>query len=264
MKVVVCAIAKNEEQYVNEWLRHYLSIGVDHFYIYDNNDERNLIDAIDEQCKPFTTIIPIHGRRDRHVQHRVYEEFYTKYGKEFDWCLFIDLDEFLVGTSDVKKLLQNKAYQPYAQIRVVWQLFGDGGLLRRNEDAALLSTITQPAPFVEGLSTQGKCIVRGNLPGVRCRSAHCLYDRTGHVLRQCMISGRPAGEHTYDLGNLAFNETVRLNHYMTKTLPEFVRQKLNRSDAVFVDKTLALDYFWRLNEKTPEKLAWLKENGYEL
>ena len=48
---------------------------------------------------------------------------------------------------------------------------------------------------------------------------------------------------------------------MTKSLSEFCNQKLKRTDAVFAD-TLTLNYFWRINKKTPEKLAWLKEHGY--
>ena len=47
---------------------------------------------------------------------------------------------------------------------------------------------------------------------------------------------------------------------MTKSLSEFVDQKLNRNDAVY-NQALTLDYFWRINKKTPEKLEWLKERG---
>ena len=47
---------------------------------------------------------------------------------------------------------------------------------------------------------------------------------------------------------------------MTKSLSEFVEQKLNRNDAVFNVK-VKLDYYWRINKKTPEKLKWLEERG---
>ena len=38
MNVVVCAMAKNEHKYINEWVAHYLGLGVDKIYIYDNDD----------------------------------------------------------------------------------------------------------------------------------------------------------------------------------------------------------------------------------
>ena len=47
---------------------------------------------------------------------------------------------------------------------------------------------------------------------------------------------------------------------MTKTLKEFVEQKLNRNDAVY-NQALKIDYFWRINKKTTKKLAYLKNIG---
>ena len=49
---------------------------------------------------------------------------------------------------------------------------------------------------------------------------------------------------------------------MTKSLSEFINQKLNRNDAVF-NVSLKLDYYWRINKKTPEKIAYLKNLGLE-
>ena len=48
---------------------------------------------------------------------------------------------------------------------------------------------------------------------------------------------------------------------MTKSLSEFVNQKMNRTDAVFGNINIKLDYYWRINKKTPQKLEWLKERG---
>ena len=38
MQVVVCAMAKNEHLYIKDWVNHYLRIGFDKIYIYDNDD----------------------------------------------------------------------------------------------------------------------------------------------------------------------------------------------------------------------------------
>ena len=37
MKIGICLIIKNENDYLEEWLIHYRSLGVDKFFIYDNN-----------------------------------------------------------------------------------------------------------------------------------------------------------------------------------------------------------------------------------
>ena len=38
MKVAVCAIAKNENLYIREWVEWYKNLGVSKIFLYDNND----------------------------------------------------------------------------------------------------------------------------------------------------------------------------------------------------------------------------------
>ena len=40
MKVYVCALAKNEHLYINEWVNHYVKLGVDKIFIFDNDDSK--------------------------------------------------------------------------------------------------------------------------------------------------------------------------------------------------------------------------------
>ena len=38
IKVCLCAIAKDENLYISDFLKYYKKLGYDHIYIYDNND----------------------------------------------------------------------------------------------------------------------------------------------------------------------------------------------------------------------------------
>ena len=38
MKVALIGICRYANEYVEEWINHYLSIGIDHIYLCDNND----------------------------------------------------------------------------------------------------------------------------------------------------------------------------------------------------------------------------------
>lgn len=40
--LAVCVIIKNEARYLAEWIVYHQLVGVDHFYIYDNNSEDDL------------------------------------------------------------------------------------------------------------------------------------------------------------------------------------------------------------------------------
>jgi hypothetical protein len=55
-----------------------------------------------------------------------------------------------------------------------------------------------------------------------------------------------------------------IRHYKTKTLSEFCDQKLNTTRVFDQTKKRTIDYFFRVNEKTPEKIAYLKSRGIEV
>ena len=47
-KLSICAIIKNENVYLEEWLNYYLLIGVEHFYLYDNESKIPIKDTLKE------------------------------------------------------------------------------------------------------------------------------------------------------------------------------------------------------------------------
>mgnify|MGYP002522247983 CR=1 FL=1 len=38
-RISICGIFKNESRFLKEWMEYYVMIGVDHFYMYNNNSE---------------------------------------------------------------------------------------------------------------------------------------------------------------------------------------------------------------------------------
>jgi cellulose synthase/poly-beta-1,6-N-acetylglucosamine synthase-like glycosyltransferase len=44
--LVICAIFKNESRYIYEWLSYHHSIGVDAFYLYNNNSTDDTVEII--------------------------------------------------------------------------------------------------------------------------------------------------------------------------------------------------------------------------
>lgn len=86
MKVVVVCIAKDEDNYVEEWLSYHHKLGVDEIVMYEN----------DWSCpidKPFLKKIKWDGK---HQQMPAYNNFLENFREEYDWILFLDVDEFLV------------------------------------------------------------------------------------------------------------------------------------------------------------------------
>ena len=266
MQVVVCAMAKNEHLYINEWVKHYLSIGFDKIYLYDNDEEDKeyVGDYIDKSFLPQVEIINIRGQKKEHLQHDIYTNFYNTH--DFDWCLFCDIDEFLVGITNIKIFLNR--FPNAEQIRIKWRLFGDDDQIERDMNKSIFecfkqeikSSLMRDLKTKGNLEIQGKAIVRGRLPNVVIRSPHfASFGERNNVIPSILPNGVHCMSKVVIRENYNGN-TIYLNHYMTKTLSEFVNQKLNRNDAVY-NQQIKLDYYWRINKKTQQKLEWLKQRG---
>lgn len=266
MRVVLCAIAKNEHLYINDWVNHYLDLGFDKIFIYDNDDKNapkveNFIKNKDK-----IEIINVRGVHKPKLQHDVYTEFYNTH--KFDWCFFCDIDEFLVGTGYIKLWLDQYKFKNINQIRVKWKLFGDDGLIERDMNKPVYNvfkkivtkSLNRNLDGIGNLENQGKAFVRGGLKNVVVRSPHfASYKTRDNVIPSKLPSGKPCYSKV-EIEEDYSKENVFLHHYMTKSLSEFVKQKLNRGDCVY-DTTITLNYYWRINEKTKEKLDYLRNLG---
>ena len=271
MKVYLCALAKNEHLYINEWVAHYVNLGFDKIYIYDNDNkgEKDIYKFIDRKYSKHLVFVNIRGQHYKNMQGKFYGEFYQLHKDMFDWCLFCDIDEFLVGIDNIKTFLSKPCFNGYEQIRIKWKLFGDSGYIERDMTKGVMETftneVTQPLSkdlqSVCKLHNQAKAIVKGHMNGIMFDSVH-FAQKNNRLLYSCLPSGKICHSGV-EIHEDYSKESVFLNHYMTKSLSEFVSQKINRGDAVFSNRKIKLDYYWRLNKKTKKKIEYLKSLGLE-
>ena len=273
MRVAVCAMAKNEQLYIKDWVDHYLKLGFDKIYIFDNDEKDKPKELLIKNILPKNNrveIFNIRGVNYERLQHDIYSHFYFQYNREFDWCFFCDIDEFLFGIKEIHSFLERPYFRTAKQIRVKWKLFGDDNLIERDMSKPVYEmfsheikkSLNKELNGKGDLENQGKMFVRGGLRNVVIRSPHfASFFKRENVIPSVLPSGRGCWSKIEIKENYR-NETVYLHHYMTKSLSEFVIQKLNRTDAVFNNK-IPLNYYWRINEKTPEKLEYLKNLGLE-
>lgn len=255
MRVVVCAIAKNEHLYINEWVKHYIDLGVDHIYLYDNDNLKSKYIGcyINEKYKEKISIYNIRGLKKPYLQHQVYSAFYRSH--RFDWVLFVDIDEFLIGVENVHNFLSQDKFKMFNQIRIKWKLFGDDDVIERDTKIGVKDFFKEQK-HDNRLEYQNKSFIRGGL-FIQINSCHYVKG-----LKSCFPTGKQCQSNKLEITDYD-NETFFINHYMTKTLSEFVKQKLGRGDAVWDKRSIDFSYFWQINKKTPEKIAYLKNLGLE-
>ncbi|NEP78864.1 MAG: glycosyltransferase family 92 protein [Okeania sp. SIO3B3] len=125
-KLSICAIMKNEGEYLVEWLEFHNLVGVERFYLYNNNSTDNTVDILDiytDRGKVIWHDWPLQVDQ----QSKAYIHCLENYTTETEWIAFIDLDEFLFPTEkdNLQEILEE--FVGYPGIGVNWLNFGPSG-----------------------------------------------------------------------------------------------------------------------------------------
>ena len=133
IKVCICAIGKNENKYIREFIEHYKKYGIDKIFIYDNNDingeyfQEVIYDYIKNK---YIEIINFRGKKK--AQRFCYKDCYKNNYMLFDWFIIFDLDEFiyLKNYNNIKDYLNNKRFKRCQVIHLNLLFFTDNDLLK--------------------------------------------------------------------------------------------------------------------------------------
>jgi GT2 family glycosyltransferase/SAM-dependent methyltransferase len=123
--LAICAIFKDEAAYLREWVEFHQLMGVERFYLYNNNSSDRYLDAL--QMHIDSGAVVLHEWPHHPAQLQVYDHCLKTHGEETDWLAFIDVDEFLF--SPHAKLLPDVLadYADHPGVGVNWVMFGSGG-----------------------------------------------------------------------------------------------------------------------------------------
>lgn len=247
MKSAVCVIVKVENLYLPEWISHYVNLGFNHIFIYDNNNPtgEKVSDVITDEYRPYVTIINCRG--ELKYQIKAYNDCYKKYGDFYDWIAFIDADEFISfspssGYSNINSYLENAS--DYDAVLLNWMCVGDNGETYYRE-GKLKERFPQAAPLDIEKNKHVKSIVRTK-KGYIFRIPH-IAEGNINACDDCFLRCK----------NTALKEQSYKNayvlHYYTKSLEEFLNGKILRGSTDSWFNRYNLDLYYELNDHTEEK-----------
>lgn len=261
IKIALCCIAKCENNYINEWCNYYINLGFDHIYIYDNNDKNYEFvgSRINKNILNKITIIDFSGDKS---QIMAYNDCLKKYSNLYDYMAFFDIDEFLIlkKHNNIKEILNNNKFKEYDAIRIHWIIYGDNDLVHRDINNSVLKDFYhEKNKKLDDI--QSKCIL--NLKKVSLlKSVHGVYSEN-----QCNID---LSKNTFNVtSNKSKNyngiDTAFLAHFRTKTAEEY-RVNIKRGHPRLLSERNkykykpSIEYFFKINKRTPEKEKILMEN----
>ncbi|MDE5879672.1 MAG: glycosyltransferase family 92 protein, partial [Desulfovibrio sp.] len=150
----LCAIVKDEDRDIHEWLAYHLAIGFEHVFIYDNNSAVPLRDTLAEHIAAGLVTVTDWPLKEAQ-QLSAYMHALKSWGPRTKWLGFMDVDEFVLPLrhDDIRDFLDG--YTSYGAVGAHWAMFGANGHMRRPQ-GGILENYTQN----HGLEPHIKCIVQ--------------------------------------------------------------------------------------------------------
>ena len=259
-------------------MRYHLALGFSKIIIYDNNlpGDSSLPEILREHIKAGRVdVIDARGRTA--FQLSAYNECLARYRKELDWLACIDVDEFVTlspesGCTTIGQYLSDARAAGTDVIYLSWMLFGDNGKTSY-EPGPLPGRFPEPTGMNYDGNRHIKSLVSTRAHVSFCDNPHNVVPASRRKARITddnfteiryngpwqNISYRKCYLRHYVNGpwqNISYRKCY-LRHYVTKTVEEYVTQKIRRGAPDQPEKLkfkiYNMDAFYRFNERTPEK-----------
>jgi hypothetical protein len=215
VKVAVVAIVRGEKPFLDEWLVYHRLLGVDHFFVYDDEPDLSVGGFLKPHF-PHVTVVPWFERHrnlpGRNKQTKAYTHALANGLGLFEWVMYLDVDEFLLlkRHSTIQEFLSGFD-RSVSSVSLNWMVFGHNGFY---ED---------PPGLVTSALTK-----RMLLPSSRCKSISRCADivrvESAHrvVLGRGSRVGATGSAFTESQANPGDVDVACVNHYQCRSFSRWM------------------------------------------
>jgi Glycosyltransferase family 92 len=263
--LAICAIFRDEAPYLAEWITFHQLVGVEHFFLYDNNSTDDCAAVL----RPFITAgtvtleqwpIPFHEK----AQRQAYSHCLESVRGRVRWLACIDIDEFLFAPDSDNLAVTLTDYEAWPGVVVHWQNYGSAGRLEPSGEPVIerfpwrarttwirnrkVKSIVDPARTVAPSGVHHFCYVGGALAVDETKTPVRTKPRAPYTKRLKPLYARlgPLLRHIdpYSAANIDSKricvERLRINHYPVKSYQEcHNKMTLKQEKGRYTD----IDYF---------------------
>tara|TARA_Y100000768_G_C23972551_1_gene681302 strand:+ start:546 stop:1358 length:813 start_codon:yes stop_codon:yes gene_type:complete len=240
MKIGVCIRAKNEQKIICDWVRHYLNLGFDKIFIYDNISEPSIENTLKENN------IPPHILNDKIIikidnttksnQVVIYKECIDE-NKDLDWLLLCDADEFLWFKKGNIKDFLSKFTNDTCTIFINWLTYGTSNLQTYDRTKSVFKQFILREQYNHFWNTFVKSFVRPNLIE-KIGNVHKTYNENYKIcdIYNNILKDKNINKCNYIDRTLNDNTPLVLAHYMTLDFESMLQKYKRNHDGVLLKK----------------------------
>lgn len=219
-----CTIIKDEQQYLDEWIRHNLDLGFDEIWLYEDYGSISHKEITDkypqvvlQSISEIEDVIGSFKAWQKQLQTWKYFTSNDELRSKFDYVAFIDIDEFIMFDEgyDLQTLLNE--YNEHPAILLYWKYYGANGNVM-NPKTDVVTTYTKQSHYLRAeFRYELKSLVNMKYDGdIEWLTNHevkdgvCTNDKIGHLT--------PSYEKAW------------INHYYTRSWEEWCDRFIKRGD----------------------------------
>lgn len=134
MKICICTMIKNEHQYLEDWLKYNINLGVDKIFITEDIGSESHKDITDKysEVEIFKMEKPSEDAQTYRQSVCIKKMFeYVKSLNKYDWVFVIDIDEYITITENISLKDFLNQYSDYSELILYWKNFGANGHIQK-------------------------------------------------------------------------------------------------------------------------------------
>jgi len=107
MTLCILTIIKNEQGYLEEWIKYHLKLGIDHIFIFEDinsTSHKNITDKYEKVTLNSVEKLNV----EIHNQHKylISGLLYIKEHYNYNWCFVIDIDEYITPENEIHDTME--------------------------------------------------------------------------------------------------------------------------------------------------------------
>lgn len=147
-KSCILTVIKNEHEYLDEWIKYHLDLGVSHIFIFEDIDSDSHKEICDKYGDKVTldSVLSVLDETEKekakevktkkkfnvlHIYYRNALLYLQREHSEYDWCFVIDNDEFIANFDSLA------SYEGYDAFVMPWKVYGANGYINKPHKGVL-------------------------------------------------------------------------------------------------------------------------------
>lgn len=227
-EVSIAAIFNNEGRFLKEWIDFHKTVGVEHFYLYNNRSTDNFAEVLQPYVESGDVELidwPFRSKNTyewNDVQCNCYMDAVNRSKSETHWLALIDIDEFIFTTDGTSLSAFLLEFKKYGALGVNWQCYGTSNIVHIPDDKFMMEVLVLKADANHKDNRHIKSIVQPKRVA-KCRNPHfCVY-KDGYYA----VSPSKKKLTAFNNDSIEISR-IRINHYWSRDEEFVVETKIPR------------------------------------